>query len=269
MSEQTGIEWTDSTWNPVTGCNKISPGCKNCYADRMAPRLKAMGNPRYANGFRVTLHHDLVDLPKRWRKPRRIFVNSMSDLFHEAVPLEFIRSIFDTIEESPRHTFQVLTKRPETALGYACSLQWPDNLWMGASVENQDYVHRVDTLRLIPAKTRFLSLEPLIGPIHDLNLNDIHWVITGGESGPGSRPIEPRWVQSIRDQCVAQDTPFFFKQWGGTNKKRNGRLLDGQTWDQFPARPDRDPEFDDLSAPPANLRHPTVVSRTGNGLGVP
>ena len=249
MSAQTGIEWTDSTWNPVTGCNKISPGCKNCYADRMAPRLRAMGNPRYANGFSVTLHHDLVDLPKRWRKPRRIFVNSMSDLFHEAVPFDFIKSIFDTIEESPRHTFQVLTKRPETALEYACSLQWPDNLWMGASVENQDYVHRIDTLRLIPAKTRFLSLEPLIGPIHDLNLNDIHWVIAGGESGHGSRPIELRWVQSIRDQCVAQDTPFFFKQWGGTNKKRNGRLLDGQTWDQFPASPHRDAEFHNLICP--------------------
>ena len=234
MSEQTGIEWTDSTWNPVTGCTKISPGCKYCYAERLAPRLKAMGNRRYVNGFEITLHHDLVDLPKRWKKPKKIFVNSMSDLFHEDIPLDFIQSVFDTIEEAEHHTFQVLTKRPERALESAPHLQWPPNLWMGTSVENNDYIHRIDTLRLIPAQTRFLSLEPLIGPIHQLDLNQIHWVITGGESGPKSRPIDIEWVRDIRDQCIAQNTPFFFKQWGGTNKKRTGRLLDATTWDEFP-----------------------------------
>ena len=235
MSEQTSIEWTDSTWNPVTGCTKISPGCKYCYADRLAPRLKAMGNRRYVNGFEITLHHDLVELPKRWKKPKKIFVNSMSDLFHEAIPLDFIQSVFNTIEEAEQHTFQVLTKRPESALESAPYLQWPPNLWMGTSIENNDYIHRIDTLRLIPAQTRFLSLEPLIGPIHQLDLNQIHWVIAGGESGPKSRSIDIEWVREIRDQCIAQNTPFFFKQWGGTNKKRTGRLLDDTIWNEFPS----------------------------------
>ena len=234
MSEQTGIEWTDSTWNPVTGCHKISPGCKNCYAARLAPRLKAMGNPRYANGFEVTLHHDLISLPKKWVKPRRIFVNSMSDLFHTEVPTDFIQEVFVTMEESERHTFQLLTKRPERALELADSLTWPTNLWMGVSVENPDYLHRADALREIPAQVRFLSLEPLLAPLPSMNLTGIHWVITGGESGPGANPIEAGWVEDIRDQCQEQGVPFFFKQWGGTNKKRAGRILAGRTWDEFP-----------------------------------
>ena len=234
MSEQSSIEWTDSTWNPVTGCNKISPGCKNCYAARLAPRLKAMGNPRYANGFEVTLHHDLVDLPTKWKKPRKIFVNSMSDLFHDEVTLEFIQEVFSTIVTGDHHTFQVLTKRPERALELSGQLPWPSNLWMGTSVENADYLHRVDTLRQIPAQTRFLSLEPLIGAVPDIDLINIDWVIAGGESGPGARKIEEDWVRSIRDQCDAAGVRFFFKQWGGTNKKRSGRMLDNRTWDDFP-----------------------------------
>ena len=235
MSEQTSIEWTDSTWNPVTGCHKISPGCKNCYAARLAPRLKAMGNPRYANGFEVTLHHDLVELPTKWAKPRKVFVNSMSDLFHAEVPLGFIQAVFSTIVAAEQHTFQVLTKRPEQALELADQLPWPSNLWMGTSVENADYLHRVDTLRRIPAKTRFLSLEPLIGAIANIDLTNIDWVIAGGESGPGARKIEEDWVRSIRDQCDDAGIPFFFKQWGGTNKKRSGRMLDNRTWDYFPS----------------------------------
>ena len=237
MAEQTSIEWTGSTWNPVTGCHKISPGCKNCYAARLAPRLKAMGNPRYINGFDVTLHHDLIELPKTWRKPRRVFVNSMSDLFHDEVPIVFIQSVFDTIVSTNRHTFQVLTKRPERALRIAGQLPWPTNLWLGVSVENDDYSYRIDLLRQIPAQTKFLSLEPLLGPMPSLNLTNIDWVITGGESGPKSRTVKPEWVTSIRDQCVEQQTPFFFKQWGGSNKKRSGRELDGTTWDQFPPDP--------------------------------
>ena len=235
MGELTSIEWTDSTWNPVTGCHKISPGCKNCYAARMAPRLQAMGNPRYTNGFEVTLHHDLIDLPNNWAKPRKVFVNSMSDLFHDEVPLEFIQAVFDTIRNCERHTFQVLTKRPERAMELCSELPWSPNLWFGVSVENPSYLHRVDTLRLIPAQTRFLSLEPLLEAIPNLNLAHIDWVITGGESGPGARPIEIDWVRDIRDQCRRADVHFFHKQWGGTNKKRSGRELDGRTWDEFPS----------------------------------
>ena len=234
MAQNTGIEWTDSTWNPVTGCQKISPGCKNCYASRLAARLQAMGNPRYLNGFEVTLHHDLVTLPTKWVKPRKIFVNSMSDLFHDEVPLGFIQSVFSTVVAADHHTFQVLTKRPERALEMADELPWPENLWMGVSVENPDYLYRVDTLRCIPAQTRFLSLEPLIEAIPDINLDSIDWVIAGGESGPKARKIEEAWVQSIRDQCDDAGVRFFFKQWGGTNKKRNGRILDNRTWDDFP-----------------------------------
>ncbi len=234
MADNTGIEWTDATWNPVTGCDKISPGCKNCYAERMAGRLQRMGSHRYRNGFAVTLHPDLIDLPKRWTKPRRIFVNSMSDLCHPAVPEEFIAAVFETIMAADRHVFQVLTKRPERALELAGQLPWPENLWLGTSVENGDYLHRVDTLRQIPAAVRFLSLEPLLGPLPDLDLAGIHWVIVGGESGPKAREMQPEWVREIRDRCMDTRTPFFFKQWGGVNKKKTGRELDGRTWDEFP-----------------------------------
>jgi len=228
------IEWTDSSWNPVTGCTRISSGCQNCYAQRMAKRLKAMGNPRYTNGFKVTLHWDLINAPYEWKKPRRIFVNSMSDLFHEDVPVEFIKRVFDTMNNTPWHTYQVLTKRSERLLKLAPLLNWTPNIWQGVSIENQEVVHRLEHLREVPAHVKFLSLEPLLGPLSELRLDKIHWVIVGGESGPRARPIKPEWVRELRDNCIENDVPFFFKQWGGTRKHLNGRLLDGQTWDQYP-----------------------------------
>lgn len=234
MAQASKIEWTEATWNPVTGCAKVSPGCKFCYADRMAKRLHAMGQHRYRNGFRTTLHEDLVDLPRRWRKPRVIFVNSMSDLFHKDVPLDFIRRCFDTMAATPQHTYQVLTKRPERVAEIGGDLPWPENIWMGTSVENKDYTGRVHELRKVPAAVRFLSVEPLLGPIRRLPLSGVHWVIVGGESGPGARPMLPEWVTSIRDQCLKRDVPFFFKQWGGVQKSRTGRELDGRTWNEMP-----------------------------------
>lgn len=234
MAQNSRIEWTQATWNPVTGCTKVSPGCKHCYAERMAKRLQAMGVPRYRNAFRVTVHPDVVSAPLRWKKPRLVFVNSMSDLFHPDVPVPFVQQVFATMEQSPQHTFQVLTKRPEIAEQLAHQLPWPENVWLGTSVESALYVHRVKTLRRIPAKVRFLSLEPLLGPIPRLSLQRIDWVIVGGESGPGARLMERAWVTQIRDRCLAHDVPFFFKQWGGVNKKRTGRLLDGRTWDEIP-----------------------------------
>jgi protein gp37 len=235
MAQNSSIEWTEATWNPVTGCTKISPGCKHCYAERMAHRLRAMGQERYRDGFRLTLQPDVVEAPLRWRKPRVIFVNSMSDLFHQNVPAEFIADCFDVMRRCPQHTFQVLTKRATRLAQLADELSpWPDNVWMGVSVENADYTWRIDELRKVPAAIRFLSVEPLLGPIDDLPLDDIHWVIVGGESGPGCRPMEEKWVLSIRDQCESADVPFFFKQWGGVNKKRSGRSLDGHTWNGMP-----------------------------------
>lgn len=234
MAQNSSIEWTGSTWNPVTGCSYISDGCRNCYARRMAMRLQAMGNQRYLNGFDVTLHHDLLDVPIRWRSSRLIFVNSMSDLFHPDVPLEFIRLIFETIAHAKQHTFQVLTKRAERLLDLSGDLCWPDNLWMGVTVESGKYTHRIDLLRKVPARVKFLSIEPMVGPVGDLDLTSIDWVIVGGESGPGARPIKKNWVDQIKDQCVAGGVPFFFKQWGGINKKKTGRLLDGKTWTQYP-----------------------------------
>ena len=237
MAQASSIEWTESTWNPVTGCTKISPGCAHCYATRMAKRLQAMGQPRYRNGFRVTLQPDVVELPLRWRRPRMIFVNSMSDLFHKDVPAEFIARCFAVMERASWHTFQVLTKRPERALQLAPDLPWPKNVWMGTTVESAGFVHRVKLLTQIPAHVRFLSLEPLLGPIPNLPLEGIHWVIVGGESGPGARRIEASWVLQIRDRCLSQGVPFFFKQWGGQNKKKSGRILDGATWDAMPDEP--------------------------------
>jgi protein gp37 len=230
------IEWTDSTWNPLTGCTKISPGCKHCYAELLAKRLQAMGSKNYRNGFRLTLHPQMLDLPLHWHKPRTIFVNSMSDLFHKDVPLEYIKSVFDVMERADWHRFQILTKRAERLAELSNQLPWPSNVWMGVSVENADYAFRIDLLRKVPAKIRFLSLEPLLGPLPNLNLTHIHWVIVGGESGPEARPIEKEWVVDIRKQCAEQAVPFFFKQWGGVNKKRSGRLLNGRTWDQMPKK---------------------------------
>jgi len=235
MADHTGIEWTDATWNPVTGCTKVSPGCKNCYAERLAVRLRAMGNPRYQNGFALTLQPDQVDLPLRWRRPRRIFVNSMSDLFHEAVSEEYIRRVFEVMTTAHWHVFQILTKRSKRLAAMAAQLPWPPNVWQGVSVENARYVSRVDHLRQVPARVRFLSVEPLLGPIPSLPLDGIHWVIVGGESGPARRVVSADWVRLVRDQCIAADVPFFFKQWGGRTPKTKGRLLDGRIWDGIPA----------------------------------
>lgn len=231
---KSAIEWTESTWNPLTGCNKISPGCKNCYAERMAKRLQAMGQEKYRNGFRLTLHPDVLEEPLGWTKPQMIFVNSMSDLFHKDVPVEFIQRVFNVMCRAHWHTFQVLTKRAERLLELDSQLDWPANVWMGVSVENSDYKFRIDLLRQTHARIKFLSLEPLLGPLPEMNLSNIDWVIVGGESGPKARPIRPEWVQDIRNQCVHASVPFFFKQWGGTNRKKTGRLLDGQIWNGLP-----------------------------------
>jgi len=228
------IEWTDSTWNPLTGCNKVSLGCKHCYAERMAFRLKAMGNPNYRNGFQLTLHEHVLNLPLSWKTPQFIFVNSMSDLFHEDVPLEFILRVFDVMKQASWHSFQVLTKRSKRLADLSSEIEWPENVWMGVSVENAKYTFRIDHLRQTDAKTKFLSLEPLLGPIPNLDLAGINWVIVGGESGPSARPIEESWVIDLRDQCNEANVPFFFKQWGGVNRKKAGRLLENRTWDELP-----------------------------------
>ncbi len=228
------IEWTESTWNPVTGCTKVSAGCKNCYAERMAKRLKRMGHPNYANGFKLTLHKHVLKYPLQWKKPQTIFVNSMSDLFHEEIPDGFIFEAFNVMKKAYWHNFQILTKRSARLKQLASIIEWPRNVWMGVSVENKKVRYRIDDLRLVPSHIRFLSLEPLLESIEFLNLKNIDWVIVGGESGPGARPIKAEWVIQIRKQCIEENIPFFFKQWGGTNKKRSGRLLEGRTWDEMP-----------------------------------
>jgi len=234
MADQSHIEWTEATWNPVTGCTKVSAGCKNCYAERLALRLYAMGNIRYRNRFNVTLHEDVIDLPKRWHKPRVIFVNSMSDLFHPEVPFDFIQRVFASMRECPQHTFQILTKRSERLRALASHIDWPENVWMGVSVEDAKVLSRVTDLRMVPAAIRFLSLEPLIGPLDALPLDGIHWVIVGGESGPGTRPMKIEWIRSIFRQCRKAKVAFFFKQWGGVRKDLTGRLLNGRTYDEMP-----------------------------------
>ena len=237
MATKSAIEWTESTWNPLTGCTKISPGCQHCYAERMALRLKAMGQPNYANGFKLTLHEQVLELPLQWKKPQTIFVNSMSDLFHKEVPFDFIKKVFDVMRRAHWHRFQVLTKRSERLAELSSDLPWASNIWMGVSVENERYAFRIDHLRETGAQVKFLSLEPLLGPLNHLDLDHINWVIVGGESGPGARPLERSWVVDIRDQCKSAGVPFFFKQWGGANKKRAGRELDGRTWDEMPEIP--------------------------------
>lgn len=234
MADNSAIEWTEATWNPVTGCSKTSPGCKNCYAERMARRLQAMGCSNYSRAFEVTLHEHVLSLPATWSKPRTIFVNSMSDLFHEEVPLAFVQRVFDVMRNAPQHTFQVLTKRSGRLKEMSPLLPWPHNVWMGASVETADYTFRIKHLRETDARVKFVSFEPLLGSIPCLDLSGIDWAIVGGESGPRARPMDAAWVESIRDQCIAADVPFFFKQWGGRNKKKAGRLLDGRTWDGMP-----------------------------------
>lgn len=234
MATKSSIEWTESTWNPVTGCTKISPGCKHCYAERMAKRLQAMGQPNYVGGFRVALHQHALELPLTWKKPQTIFVNSMSDLFHKNVPDEFILEIFDVMNRASWHCFQILTKRGGRLRSLNSRLPWASNIWMGVSVENPNYYDRISDLSQTGAAVKFLSCEPLLGPLPGLPLEGIDWVIVGGESGPRARPMEASWVEDIRDQCLRNDVPFFFKQWGGTNKKKAGRVLGGRTWDEMP-----------------------------------
>lgn len=234
MGKHSAIEWTESTWNPITGCTKISTGCKNCYAERMAKRLKAMGQANYANGFNVAIHESVFDLPLQWKKSQVIFVNSMSDLFHRQVPTPCIEHLFEIMNQADWHMFQILTKRSSRLALLGPRLPWADHIWMGVTVENADYVSRIDDLRVCGANVKFLSLEPLLGPMPEMDLSGIDWVIVGGESGPGARPMEIDWVRDIRDQCLDYGVPFFFKQWGGVNKKKAGRVLDGQTWDQMP-----------------------------------
>ena len=241
MAEQSGIEWTEATWNPVTGCTKVSPGCKNCYAEGMARRLQAMGQRNYRRGFRLTLQPHMLERPLQWTKPRTIFVNSMSDLFHPGVPLSFIREVFAVMERAHWHRFQVLTKRAERLAQLAPALGWPPNVWIGVSVESDHYLSRINRLREVPAPVRFLSLEPLLGPLPDLDLRDIQWVIVGGESGRRARSMHPAWATAIRDQCVRTGVPFFFKQWGGKKRKAAGRLLDGREWNEIPSLVMADP----------------------------
>lgn len=234
MAAQSKIEWTGASWNPLTGCTKISSGCKNCYAERMAKRLCAMGNPNYANGFELTFHDHVLGLPLTWKKPQMVFVNSMSDLFHEDVPIEFIQKVFAVMAVAKQHTFQILTKRSSRLAKISSLLKWTSNVWMGVSVENNEYTYRIENLSRTQAATKFVSMEPLIGPADKADFSLVDWVIVGGESGPGARPMEEKWVTSIRDKCGIAHVPFFFKQWGGINKKKAGRLLDGRVWDQIP-----------------------------------
>ncbi len=228
------IEWTNATWNPVTGCNKVSPGCKHCYAERLSKRLRAMGLSKYANGFNVAIHADALEIPLSWKNPRRVFINSMSDLFHDDVPLLFIEKVFATMKKAHWHQFQILTKRSERLIKLDPLLEWASNIWMGVSVEDANYTFRIDNLRQTHSEIKFLSLEPLLGPLPNLNLKGIDWVIVGGESGPGARPMQEQWVLDIRDQCILHNIPFFFKQWGGVNKKKAGRLLQNVEWNEFP-----------------------------------
>ena len=234
MAVKSSIEWTESTWNPVTGCTKVSPGCKHCYAERLAERLQAMGQRNYRNGFKLTLQPHMLNLPLQWRKPQRIFVNSMSDLFHNDVPVSYLLRVFDVMRRAHWHQFQILTKRSDNLRELDRLINWPQNVWMGVSVENEEYTWRIDDLRRTNARTKFLSIEPLLGPLSGLDLSGIDWVIVGGESGPSARPIQRKWVVDIRRQCRQAGVPFFFKQWGGVNKKRTGRELDGRTYDEMP-----------------------------------
>jgi protein gp37 len=233
---QSYIEWTDMTWNPTTGCTKISAGCKNCYAEVMSKRLQAMGIEKYSAGFSLAIHHDALQIPYSWKQPKTVFVNSMSDLFHKNIPFDFIERVFDVMNDNPQHVFQVLTKRSDQLLKYNGKLQWGANIWMGVSVEDSKVIGRVDDLRRCGAKVKFLSCEPLIGPLNNLNLEGIDWVIVGGESGRKPRVMQEDWLVDILNQCRKSNVKFFFKQWGGTNKKKNGRILLKKTWDEMPSR---------------------------------
>jgi protein gp37 len=234
MADNSAIEWTEATWNPVTGCDRISPGCAHCYARTFAERWRGVPGHAYEQGFDMRLWPERIDQPLRWKRPRQIFVNSMSDLFHPEVPDEFIAEVFATMVEADWHVFQILTKRPERLLELADELPWPPHIWMGVSIENRRFVHRADLLREVPAAIRFISAEPLLGPLEGLDLTDIHWLIAGGESGAGHRPIREEWVLDLRDRCEDAGVAFFFKQWGGFRPKSNGRLLEGREWNAMP-----------------------------------
>ncbi len=236
MSESSSIEWTDSTWNPVTGCTKVSQGCKHCYAQRFAERFRGVPGHPFEQGFDLRLWEDRLELPLSWTEPRRIFVNSMSDLYHERVPVTFIRRVFATMVVARQHVFQILTKRARRLAEVGPSLPWQPNIWQGVSIENMDVGWRADELRKVPADVRFLSLEPLLGPLDELDLSGIQWVIVGGESGPHARPMRKEWVRTLRNRCRREAVPFFFKQWGGVQKARTGRILDGRTWNEFPSQ---------------------------------
>jgi protein gp37 len=235
MSENSNINWTDATWNPVTGCTKVSAGCKHCYAEKMARRLRGMGQEKYANGFEVTLHPEVLEKPLMWRKPKRIFVNSMSDLFHDEVPTKFIQDVFRVMREAKQHQFQVLTKRSEKLAELAPSLTWADNIWMGVTIETKKYLYRIEHLLETPAAIKFISFEPLLGSVGIFNPKGIDWVIVGGESGPGARPMKKKWAREVRDKCIVCKVAFFFKQWGGRHKKGASCLLDDRIWNEYPA----------------------------------
>ncbi len=235
MGDKSPIQWTDATWNPSTGCSKVSPGCKNCYAERLSHRLQNMGNPKYRRGFRFTLHRDALELPLNWKRPRKIFVNSMSDLFHEEMPEKFLRKCFQVMERANWHVYQILTKRPQKMLAFLKTYdRVPDHIWLGTSVELAMYKSRIETLKQVPSKIKFISFEPLLGPIGDVDLSGISWAIVGGESGPNHRPIKAEWVRELRRQCEEQAVAFFFKQWGGRTAKAGGRMLDGREWNEYP-----------------------------------
>jgi protein gp37 len=235
MADGSAIEWTEATWNPVRGCTKVSPGCKHCYAETLAERFRGVPDHPYEQGFDLRLVPSALDLPRRWKRGRHVFVNSMSDLFHDGVPDEYVARVVRVMQETPQHTYQLLTKRSARMANLLTRLGVPDNVWCGVSVESQPWVGRIADLVRVPARTRFLSIEPLLGPLVDVPLAGVHWVIVGGESGHGARPLLPAWVRGVRDQCQAAAVPFFFKQWGGVQKARHGRLLDGKTWDELPS----------------------------------
>ena len=235
MSDHSQIEWTDATWNPIRGCTKVSPGCKHCYAERFSERFRGVPGHPFENGFDLRLVPKALDLPLRWRASRRIFVNSMSDLFHDDIPEDYVARVFAVMRTAAWHQFQVLTKRADRLAALGPRLGIPDNVWIGVSVESADYKWRIDKLRSVPARVRFLSVEPLLGPLGDVALDGVHWVIVGGESGPGARPMSPVWVRAVHEQCARAGVPFFFKQWGGVHKARAGRELDGRTWDEMPS----------------------------------
>jgi len=242
MADRSAIEWTEATWNPVTGCSKVSPGCAHCYAETFAERWRGIPSHPYEQGFDLRLWPGRLEQPLRWRRPRMIFVNSMSDLFHEDIPEDFLRAIFDVMVGAEHHTFQILTKRHQRLAALAPALPWPANVWMGVSIENHRFVKRADYLRRVPAAVRFISAEPLLGPLDGLDLSGIDWLIAGGESGPGHRPVRTQWLQALRDRCAQEQVAYFFKQWGGARSKTGGRLLDGRTWDQMPTPQPRAPQ---------------------------